>query len=274
MITSKNGREEPLLNVWDLASNKTSLFKRLYDAFFNRIRVLIIGSGGVGKTILTKYLKDGFLLKHNNDDQIKYQITTNIEHNALSSKFAGYAIDTPGDDWYSSKNDLLIDNFVNKWLNHGVIHVVAGGYSSFTNYSFKETKYFKQGDTESDFLKTYREAQIANDIQILKRIKPIIKSAKRNMWFITLISKEDLWWDQRDEIYNIYKNGAYGELINELQSLKNIKFSHRFCSVALHHESFVSGEHETLAKNSSTYNTEIREKNLLNFINSLEDFTR
>ncbi|MFN7139669.1 MAG: hypothetical protein ACK4UN_10040, partial [Limisphaerales bacterium] len=79
-------------------------------------------------------------------------------------------------------------------------------------------------------------------------------SPDRNFWMVTIVNKQDLWWNDRDSVKKHYANGKYSELIENLvHRLGTRKFQHEFLPVSLAVNNLSTSSGEIIKPTSAGY---------------------
>lgn len=247
------------------------LFKRLKDG---ELAIAIFGAGGTGKSTLGKYLSGKL---ENSQLSSGYQESISIEKYTLDSNVIGSVIVVPGQERRQDSWDDLL-----RTISQGkvslIINVVSWGYHSFGAFSYQQSPLYQSGMTNQEFLEVYTEERRKREIQVLKAIAPYLSvtdSRKRKILFITLVTKQDIWWNERLKIQDYYKNGEYE---NQIQAIRNklgsSNFTHEYCSTSLVVENFVSGTNELLLPTTQGYDERLKFANLRNFLNVIESLCK
>jgi energy-coupling factor transporter ATP-binding protein EcfA2 len=243
------------------------LFKRIKEG---ELAIAIFGAGGTGKSTLGKYLS-GTL--ENNQLSSGYQESISIEKYTLESNVIGSAIVVPGQERRQDSWDDLLRTISQGKISL-IINVVSWGYHSFGELSYQQSSLYKSGITNQEFLEVYTEEHRQEELQALTKITPhlsIADSKKRKILFITLVTKQDLWWNERSKIQDYYQKGEYE---NKIQTIRNklgsSNFIHEYCSASLVLENFISGENELLVPTTQGYDERLKFANLRNFLNVIE----
>src|SRR5205085_734665 len=130
----------------------------------------------------------------------------------------------------------------------GVINIVSYGYHSFTPDSYKETKYYEDPMTPAQFMTAYLNNRRARELQIMKDLTPRLIDAQKNIWMITLVTKQDLWWDRRRQVQQHYTQGEYNSYIKQITLKRGANnFTHEYLSASLLISNFRTGGGELLA---------------------------
>lgn len=155
-----------------------------------------------------------------------------------------------------------------------IIHIVSWGYHSFAEESYTRHPLYQNGMTGEQFVERYAEDCRDRELEILRRLEPHLSvNNKGKTVMITLATKQDLWWDNRQEMKEHYMDGEYNRLIEDLGNKLGTRtgnFTHEYCSAALVRENLVSGQKELLKPVTQGYDDQLRNANLRQFINTIE----
>jgi hypothetical protein len=87
---------------------------------------------------------------------------------------------------------------------------------------------------------------------------------------LTLVTKQDLWWDERQQVRQYYEHSEYNKYIEEIRaSLGERRFVHEYLSTALEVSNFRSGDGHVLANVVAGYEDGIRLANMSHMVNAL-----
>ncbi|MEB3121420.1 MAG: hypothetical protein VKL41_09385 [Snowella sp.] len=264
------------VSVAELSDKTFPTFKRLFKRITDgELAIAIFGAGGTGKSTLGKYLS-GTL--ENNQLSSGYQESISIEKYTLESSVIGSVIVVPGQERRreNSWDDLL------RTISQGkislIINVVSWGYHSFGAFSYQQSPLYQSGMTVLEFLEIYTEEYRQEELQVLTKIAPhlsVADSKKRKILFITLVTKQDLWWNDRLKIQDYYQKGEYEKQIQAIRNkLGSSNFIHEYCSASLVLENFISGTNELLLPTTQGYDERLKFSNLRNFLNVIESLCK
>lgn len=263
------------VSVAELSDKTFPTFKRLFKRITDgELAIAIFGAGGTGKSTLGKYLSGKL---ENSQLSSGYQESISIEKYTLESNVIGSVIVVPGQERRQDSWDDLL-----RTISQGkvslIINVVSWGYHSFGAFSYQQSPLYQSGMTVLEFLEIYTEEYRQEELQVLTKIAPhlsVADSKKRKILFITLVTKQDLWWNDRLKIQDYYQKGEYE---NQIQAIRNklgsSNFVHEYCSASLVLENFVSGTNELLLPITQGYDERLKFANLRNFLNVIESLCK
>ncbi len=176
----------------------------LRTLFRKRQAVLVLGSTGVGKTNLIGSLTE--LLPAAIHHMTRTEFAARHKLRIGSEPFV--FIDVPGSTEHRPRRVKAIREAMATGTC-GVINVTAYGYHEWKIGS--RTAVTTEGQVIKTFLKHHRGVEIA----ALPEWAALLGDVEAAAWLMTVVSKADLWWDQRDKVLTHYRDGAYAKAMKE-----------------------------------------------------------
>lgn len=257
------------VGVIEISEKLFPTFKRIFDLLKNgELKIAIFGAGGTGKSTLGKLLSGEFELSGLLQT---YQESISIEQYKLESNKIGSVIVAPGQKRREDTWDDLLRTLVGGKIKL-IIHVVSWGYHSFGEFSYTQHRLYQSGMTLEEFLREYAAVCRNRELDVLRRIEPHLSIAdQRKTIVITLVSKQDLWWNNRLEVNKHYVEGAYEQLIQNIRNQRGANnFIHEYRSTSLVMENFLSGDNELLIPTTQGYDQRLKVANFRYFLNAIE----
>ncbi len=244
--------------IWEDYKSVRALVRRIRAYFSKAPGLLIIGPGGAGKSTLARILSKGYDPLF--DLPGEYAESIDVETYRLGGKHKAEITVPPGQHarrpstWANLHSDLAAGKF------QGIIFLVAYGYDSFM-ISYKQHRFYKSDKDE--FLKNYCSKQRAEELDILRQLAPHVAASNRKIWFLTLVTKEDLWWNESSQMYTHYREGEYADIVESIRNEKgNSLFRSELASASLVISNFVTGRNEQLKPNTAGYDQNLQVKSL------------
>ncbi|GCA76825.1 hypothetical protein MiTe_03676 [Microcystis aeruginosa NIES-2520] len=257
------------VGVIEISEKLFPTFKRIFNLLKNgELKIAIFGAGGTGKSTLGKLLSGEFELSGLLQT---YQESISIEKYKLESNKIGSVIVAPGQKRREDTWDDLLRTLVGGKIKL-IIHVVSWGYHSFGEFSYTQHRLYQSGMTLEEFLREYAAVCRNRELDVLRRIEPHLSIAdQRKTIVITLVSKQDLWWNNRLEVNKHYVEGAYEQLIQNIRNKRGANnFIHEYRSTSLVMENFLSGDNELLIPTTQGYDQRLKVANFRYFLNAIE----
>lgn len=238
-------------------------FDKLYSqitAWFSKPTarsVLIIGPGGVGKTTLGQFLSgqdekatSGSYVESVGTEEFKVADDVNVQ-----------IVIPPGQAHRRNATwDQLLEE-VQEGKFRGVILIYAYGHHALGDISYKSHRLYDPNKGFEAFVASYLEQCLKTEEQILKIVCDAVKKCAAPIWVLTLVTKQDLWWDERDNVEKHYTEGKYGKLVRECLGGKSERdFRHEIVTASLVIRNLITGRNEILKKTVAGYDAPLQEK--------------
>jgi len=205
------------------AFTENDLINVLKSLLRKQKKILLTGTQGVGKTLFIESL-----IKDIVEPIPRSERTLAIKKTKKRTKHIRYVlIDTPGGRSsfiFTSKKitDLILEK------RPVVINIASYGYHEY-ELSKKDIseKVFSSTDKNiinKKYLEKHRELEYKRLLE-WKNFYQIISPS----WFITVINKADLWWNDKEECLEYYKKGKYANIFKDLKDSQHICLL--YCSI-------------------------------------------
>lgn len=206
--------EETIKQVYDLAK-KQGWIDKLLSLLKKKHKILVLGSSGVGKTNLLQSLStlmpEVIHYSRRTSDSTKSKLSID----EIPFEF----IDTPGQSEHSAIRMRAIRESVSEL--DCILNIVCYGYHEYARG--KEQAFEADGSLNFQYLEDNRK----REIRALKEWSEIL-GGNAPYRLITVVTKADLWWDNRDDVFNHYEKGDY---FNELGACAQLS------PLVIHHSS-------------------------------------
>jgi len=228
--------------------------------------ILILGPGGVGKTTLGSILSG----KEERSPLVPppvYNESITLEQFQFLREDGTEAIILvpPGQEHRRQRDWQALYTGLSQGRYHGIIFLAAYGYHSLGQISWKQHTLYKtlKKKAVAEFMEAYLKRQQDEELSVLKEMMPHIKACPSNLWLMTLVGKQDLWYSDRENVIEHYTNGKYAKQIRDLVRTKgNDIFKHELVEASLIISNFVSSVGEKLALNQAGYDRDLQVKSL------------
>lgn len=255
-----------------LYANKGVIRKQV-DRIINRVvdgtlNIIVFGPSGVGKTTLAHCLGIHEL------KNFEYDMSLGIDEYKLKGTRPGILTVAPGHErarkqWWGQLFGRVAKGGVN-----GIINVVASGYHSIGGKeSYQKSSFFKNGMTPSEFVEAHVAGMKEVELEIMRDLTARIMYAPDELWMLTLVTKQDLWWPDRDGVEAHYAEGQYNDMIEEIVKYRGLQnFHHEYRSVSLVPVNFRTGADEILAETAQGYDQTLIDTNMFETLKALDSF--
>ena len=217
-----------------------------------RSGILILGAGGVGKTTLGRILSGDFDMLA--DPLTEYKESRNVEKLTLSGegKEDVEIVVLPGqENRRSTWGELLKD--ISSGYYRGIVLVSAFGYHSLAQISYKQHRLYEPGAKPGKFLEAFSAERRSEELKVLRNILPHIKTTPTKLWMMSVITKQDLWWENKDVVKH-YQHSEYQEKIEEIQAHCGLeKFRHEYIYCSLIINRLMTDKGELMKNNKAGY---------------------
>ena len=221
--------------------------------------ILIIGPGGVGKSTFAQMLSG----QHDSLLEIPgpYQESLGLERYVLDDDQTVELIVPPGQRHRRDATWTDLEKTISAGGYRGIIVTGSYGYHSLGEISYKHHRLYQNDDAA--FLSAFLRECRTDEINVLRRLAPHMRSNSRRSWILTLVTKQDLWWSEHAAVESHYRSAEYGELVNEvIQSVGKNNVRHEFVFSSLVISNFTTGVGELLASTVAGYDQNLQATSL------------
>lgn len=194
-------------------------FEKLRNSLRRRQRIVIVGSTGVGKTNFLKAIAEPLpdaIDAINRSEFAK-------RHRLSIARQAFEFVDTPGQRLHEARTKAAIRDVLKKRGKVGVISMNAFGYHEYG--VARQEAFSDDGSVSPAFLDAHRRLEV----DYLHMWTPLLADPAVTSFLINVVSKADLWWEQRDAVLSHYESGDYNRALGDARALNPVTVS--FCSV-------------------------------------------
>jgi energy-coupling factor transporter ATP-binding protein EcfA2 len=195
---------EVLAKLYRIADDERFL-DRLKNFFKRKETIIVLGSTGSGKTNLLDSLGVAAALVEAIPSIAR--TTTPERRNVIVNERPFTVIDTPGQKAHQAQRQVVYREAMAKPPVR-IINVVSFGYHEYATGS--EEALDGQGTPQASWLSRHR----ANELAAMREWLPLLGNGDTTSWILTVVTKADLWWNEREEILEYYEQGTYA---NEIQ---------------------------------------------------------
>lgn len=256
---------------WDAFKNYA---KRNYDWLARgETQVAIFGAGGTGKSTFSKVVtSENPLFVDSN-----YASDITVKTVSFTKDLSARLLVAPGQERYVEEVWPEIFQKMKKRRSLAVINLVAYGYHHFDLGGFEDFEIYEEGMSRDDFLAAYLADRRSVEIDGLRAIADGMQEVQSDVWMLTVVAKQDLWWDEKTDVKAHYSNksdGGYSKILNDIEDSmteRGLGFSHHFVSVSQVVANLNGPDGNPLKLTCAGYDLDEHKKYLYNYLRRFND---
>ncbi|WP_233846360.1 GTPase domain-containing protein [Paraburkholderia sp. HD33-4] len=189
-------------------AKKEGWLDQALSAFKHKHNILVLGSTGVGKTNFLQSLTTltPAAIDHMNRTEFAQK------HKIKIAKEPFIFLDTPGELGKAPLRKKAIREAMAKKIT-GVINVVAYGYHE--HRTPEKDVVNDQGIVDEAYLDAHRKLEVS----ALAEWVELLGDREQIDWAITIVTKADLWWHKKEEVFSHYQSGDYYQRLGSLSAM-------------------------------------------------------
>jgi hypothetical protein len=201
-----------------------------------KVGIGVFGAGGVGKTTLGVFLDEKF------DPKVSpkpYKSSPDTETYYLKSNDAQSLFVAPGQEdrikyWYG-----LLDQ-LSRYKRVIIINIVSYGHHAVERKIFDYSKHVSDSQHREQLLW----------VELLNALK----TYQMPLSLVTVVTKQDLWWHEKETVKSHYESGEYAKSLGDLLALKGSQnLTHEYLYASLVVQNLRDTEGNILMPNASGY---------------------
>lgn len=232
------------LALWEQRNRLQGALRRVHQWLKRgQMTIAVFGAGGVGKTTLGVVLSEDF------DPQAKpepYKESLDTENYSLKSNPIRSVIVAPGQEQRIARSWPGIYDQLRSAKVAVVIHVVCYGYHAL-NPSL--TLADSEGAVEQ-YLAQRRE----RELEIFQDLAANLRTTTIPLKMLTLVTKQDLWWSEQEQVTQYYEAGEYSAQIAKRRETKGEQhFLHEFAYASQYLQNLKTGDGKIISQTTAGY---------------------
>lgn len=260
------------VSLYEHRKTLSEAFRRLgYRLRHGRLELVTFGAGGVGKSTFGRFVANP------NDRAIreaKYKDSIGMEQFGVPGPISARLIVPPGQERRRKQDwPRLFTIMEREKKAFGVINVVAYGYHSLDQEIAEDVIAHNAAPTPRN-LQSFVKKNRLSEVEALKQIVPHLKNARELAWMITLVTKQDLWWNERGTVEDHYTKGSYSTLIKEVATHRGANFKHEFLSASIVINNFATIDGKIVAPTNAGYDQVLQMAHQEKLIETLTTFMK
>ena len=131
-------------------------------------------------------------------------------------------------------------------------------------------------ETKTNFFKRSCKDRRNEELKVLRDLGPkVTPPPGGKFWLMSLVTKQDLWWDERSTAEAFYNEGEYAAEVAKIQNHHGGRlFRHELALASLVISNFETGKGEMLKPNSAGYDHKHHVRSLQDVLGKLEALRR
>jgi hypothetical protein len=248
----------------------TKLRRIIYRVRNGHLQVIIIGPAGTGKSTLADFLLGRLDLPVPSQHYTE-SITT--ESFSYPGPISATLLVAAGQERRQPRQWGELYRSLAEGASTAVINVTSYGYHSFGEASFQEHRLYRSGMSLESFMSEYTTDRRNREISVMQELVPHLLNAKRRLWMLTLVTKQDLWWDDRIAVRDHYTKGPYNDLVERVMLHRGQQhFVHEYLSGSLIMCNFATSTHQLLAATVAGYDNSIQYAHRGKLLETIDSF--
>ena len=226
--------------------------------------IVVFGPGGVGKTTLGKFLADDL---DTTPKPPTYKESLEPEKYWLRSNPLRSVLVAPGQEHRIERYWPALLTELTQAKTCVLVNVVAYGYHALSESRPLE----KRAGIVNEYLDESRQRELI----LLDDIAGYIEKTTMPMKMLTLVTKQDLWWNQSEAVGSYYEQGDYAKRIDKIRSAKGKQnFIHEFAYTSLYMHNLRLADGRIIGLTTEGYDDTLRFESQKRVLDVFENFAK
>jgi hypothetical protein len=237
-----------------------------------RLKIFVFGCAGTGKSTFGKILEgqEGLAQISGN-----YSLSSETEYYKLKDKrFVRIAV-PPGQAAFHARNWAQLYNAFQESERSIIINMTCWGFHSLERKDIQNVPEFSAGGVTNATKEMFLGNNRSLELSALDNIIHPLCNYQHQLHMITLVNKQDLWWNQRHDVQRHYEHDEYARKIQRVYAVKGeANFTHHLCSISFGQINFDTADRHRIFETSAGYDNVALTANFKNFIDVLKQLAR
>lgn len=265
--------------VESTASATINAFSRSFHQLqYGKAMFGVVGVGGAGKSSFAKVISGQSAL---HQLPVAYESDLTEERSEFKDTQFLQLLTIAGQDTLATRGHRSIGKELKKLKRLVLVNIVSFGHSApprtmtrsqFERFSGMEGR--KLEDQAADYFQKQRVQEEMHLAQLARALSAEADAARATRAiFLTVILKQDLWWDERDDVYRHY-TASDGNYVKAVESVGNVFGGFEMAevvSLALHPLNLILADGAVLKQTCSGYDRRAVELNWINTVSRFEE---
>jgi hypothetical protein len=188
-----------------------------------------------------------------------YKDSSHLETYKLAGGVPGSILVPPGQQGLrvSTWSDLLRE--VSTGKSSIVLHVVSWGMNQIGSQDYSDLSSHVAGMDLAAAAAAYFETERDHEVTTLDSFAGQISLTPRRLSLITVVTKQDLWWEDRQDVRTFYERGRYAEIVAGIRNrVGEQNFTHKIWSASLLRRNIVDMSGNILRATAAGYDDTIQ----------------
>ncbi|PZN77065.1 MAG: hypothetical protein DM484_15310 [Candidatus Methylumidiphilus alinenensis] len=250
------------------ASSVRRIATRIWNLIQNgRIVIPVFGAGGAGKSTIARLMSGTDPL----DVALAYDESWQIERQQLPGTIPGQILVAPGQLERIDRSWPLLIEEISAGRAPLILNIVSFGLHSFSIPSYTELDVYTSGQTPAQFMTVYSSSRRAIEFKLFADLLSALRHVNHPLCIVTVVNKQDLWWNERRNVREYYSSGNYGKCLAEFVSeVGGRGIQHEFIPISSVVTNLTTQNNEILASTCAGYDQAIHLRHLHALFNKME----
>jgi hypothetical protein len=197
------------------------------------INIVLLGEAGVGKTTTQRLLTGKWEV---DTVPAAYRPTIGVDKDPLRGRAFALVLAGAGQSALREASAKEIFPRIQNGKRVVVIHVVTYGFNDLSLVEFNSACQAVGAAGRDDFLEKFLAFERQKELETLRELLKLVRPATGTVNLVTLVTKQDLWWDRRNDVRHFYSanDSRYKSEVDAITHVRGAaNFSHHIVSCAL-----------------------------------------